>query len=228
MFSLKLDPDYVGTVLTLSLWPTRSTTTTTYRMCIMKDFQPIQSLKSSRFPTKYCSEKKEGVLTMEVLYPQSGIWYIAVIIQPRERFSESSFVIHASTKTCLSNCNNHGSCMRKDDIGVSYGLCVCDYGYTGFACSEHHGLDVLAVCLLTISNIAFIPGIIVACSRKFYPEAVVYLFNMYCSTVRQRFPIAVPVQNYMMTKFIKFISFYRFITHVTAMVIVFMTIIRCN
>jgi hypothetical protein len=184
MFSLKLDPDYVGTTLTFSLSPFHDKTRATYKMCITRDLLPYDFVESDEFSKKNCSEKSDGVLRMKVLYPQSGTWYIAVTIEPHDPFSSSNFIFHAKTQTCLNDCNKHGSCVIKSDIGVSYGLCECDYGYSGFTCSDHHSLDILSVCLLTISNIAFIPGIVVACSRRFYPEAVVYLFNMYCSTVR--------------------------------------------
>lgn len=120
---------------------------------------------------------------MQVVFPQSGTWYITVTIKSHDPFT-SPFFFHAKTQPCLNECEKHGSCVINSDIGISYGSCVCDYGYSGFLCSEYHSLDVLAVCLLTISNIAFVPGIVVACSRKFFPEAIVYLFNMYCSTVR--------------------------------------------
>ena len=70
-----------------------------------------------------------------------------------------------------------------NDVSISYGVCKCDYGYSGWTCAEYHGLDVLAICLLTISNIAFLPGIFLGWKRKFYPESIVYLFNMYSSTV---------------------------------------------
>ena len=179
VFSLKLHPDYVGTTLIFLVLPFHKTTGVTYRMCITKDLLPF-----NEFSKKYCSEKSGGVLRMEFVYPQSGTWYVTVHVYPHNMFLDSYVVFHAKTQTCLESCKKHGSCVIKSDIGVSYGLCECDYGYTGFTCSSYQSLDVLAVCLLTISNIAFIPGIVVACSRKFYPEAVVYLFNMYCSTVR--------------------------------------------
>ena len=189
-YSLEIDPDYVGTTVEFLVRPPHPKTNATYTMCISKDLLPSHSLESSDFSKKYCSERRDGDLRMEIVYPQSGTWYIAVTVKHPPPFQISNFAFYAKTKTCLSNCNNHGSCIIKSDIGVSYGLCVCDYGYTGFTCSDFSSLDLLAVCLLTISNIAFIPGVIVACRRRFYPEAVVYLFNMYCSTVRFHLRIA--------------------------------------
>lgn len=180
IFSVDISPDYVGTTLTLSLRPYWHTTRATSKMCIVKDILPKQfDVEFHNFSKKHCSEASgNDILSMEVVYPQAGTWYIVAMIQ-----SPDIFVINAKAHTCPSGCHKHGSCIVKSDIGVSYGVCKCDYGYTGFLCSDYHSLDVLAVCLLTISNIAFIPGIIVACFRKFYPEAVVYLFNMFCSTV---------------------------------------------
>ncbi|XP_028404418.1 post-GPI attachment to proteins factor 6-like [Dendronephthya gigantea] len=183
-FSFKVEPDYVGSILTFVLWPLfQERQRTTRRVCISRDVLPFGVSKSREFFKKHCNETSDGVLRVNIVYPQSGTWYINVIIISHDLSPKPFFGFDVKTETCLSKCNNHGSCVVDSDIGVSYGVCVCDYGYSGFACSDYHGLDLLAVYLLTISNIAFIPGIVVACFRKFYPEAIVYLFNMYASTV---------------------------------------------
>jgi len=44
-------------------------------------------------------------------------------------------------------------------------------------------MQMLYTALLTLSNLAFIPAIVIACWRWYFVEAVAYLANMLFSTV---------------------------------------------
>lgn len=73
--------------------------------------------------------------------------------------------------------------------------CVCVYvlhcalaGWSGWGCTDDssalsYGRQVLATLLLTLSNLAFLPAIVVAASRCYITEASVYTFTMFFSTV---------------------------------------------
>ena len=61
-------------------------------------------------------------------------------------------------------------------------------GYRGLACSDDtHGLtkgeQLTAVYLLTLSNLAFLPGIVLALYRRHFTLAAIFSFNCFFSTV---------------------------------------------
>jgi hypothetical protein len=60
-------------------------------------------------------------------------------------------------------------------------------GYRGYGCTDSSHSDVSkylpSVLLLTLSNLMFIPAIIMAIYYRLYIEALVYFFNMFFSTV---------------------------------------------
>lgn len=62
-------------------------------------------------------------------------------------------------------------------------------GYRGYSCEDDSeaatdGMQKLYTALLTLSNLGFIPAIVVACWRWYFVEAVAYLANMIFSSVR--------------------------------------------
>ena len=50
--------------------------------------------------------------------------------------------------------------------------------------AKTHGEQLEEALLLTMSNLLFIPAIILATYRRFYVEALVYFYTMFMSTVR--------------------------------------------
>lgn len=64
-------------------------------------------------------------------------------------------------------------------------MCV---GWSGWGCTDDstaqsYGRQLTATLLLTLSNLSFLPAIIVAIIRCYITEASVYLFTMFFSTV---------------------------------------------
>jgi len=61
-------------------------------------------------------------------------------------------------------------------------------GYRGYGCTDDRYNYVWkylpSVLFLTLSNLMFIPAIILAIYYRLYIEALVYFFNMFISTVR--------------------------------------------
>lgn len=65
---------------------------------------------------------------------------------------------------------------------------ACRLGYRGYSCEDgtaavSDSMQMLYTELLTLSNLAFIPAIVVACWRCYFVEAVAYLANMVFSSV---------------------------------------------
>ena len=65
---------------------------------------------------------------------------------------------------------------------------IFSIGYRGYGCTDdsHSNLAkyLPSVLFLTLSNLMFIPAIIIASYYRLYIEALVYFFNMFFSTVR--------------------------------------------
>jgi len=61
-------------------------------------------------------------------------------------------------------------------------------GMMGYACTDDrfrhtYSDELLAVLLLTLSNMFFIPSTVLAVYRRYYVEAAIYLITMFMSTV---------------------------------------------
>lgn len=65
---------------------------------------------------------------------------------------------------------------------------VCITGYAGWGCTDDsdalsNAILLASVLLLTTSNLFFIPAIILALRRGFYPQALMYFTTMFFSSV---------------------------------------------
>jgi len=65
---------------------------------------------------------------------------------------------------------------------------TCLLGYRGYSCEDDteaasENMQKLYTGLLTLSNLGFIPAVVVACWRRYFIEAVAYLANMIFSSV---------------------------------------------
>jgi len=82
-------------------------------------------------------------------------------------------------------------------------------GYRGCSCEDDteaasEAMQKLYTALLTLSNLGFLPAIIVACWRWYFVEAVAYVANMIFSTV---WPVALTSCNsYICTGWLKKLS----------------------
>ena len=66
--------------------------------------------------------------------------------------------------------------------------------YRGYSCEDDseaapHSIQLLYTCLLSLSNLAFVPSIVIAVYRHYYVEAVVYFSNMFFSGVSKVFSL---------------------------------------
>ncbi|BFY99813.1 hypothetical protein BsWGS_02853 [Bradybaena similaris] len=130
-------------------------------------------------------------------YPKVGVWH--VVLQST-CFNGSSYEVPCPESTFLTmllniqpcwngGCTDKGSCTSRfssSDL-IFYAACQCDANYQGYACTddtnaESVSLQLAAAYLLTMSNLFFVPAIIIANKRRYFVEAFVYSFNMFFST----------------------------------------------
>ncbi|KAK3756123.1 hypothetical protein RRG08_033007 [Elysia crispata] len=144
------------------------------------------------------SNMKPNEVKRYVPYPQAGLWHI--VLQTHCFAQDSSTEIHCGDKVLVEmtleiqqcvdeECSGHGTCDHTTAGGdlVSFSACVCDADYRGYGCTDSRHAQSQAVqlagaFLLTLSNLFFIPAIIISIRRGFVVEAFVYFFTMFFST----------------------------------------------
>ncbi|XP_049878117.1 post-GPI attachment to proteins factor 6 [Pectinophora gossypiella] len=100
----------------------------------------------------------------------------------------ATLVLSISSTSCLNGrCSNHGNCLLNTFGGLVMSFCSCSAGYGGWDCSDDSRMDsrmymLIAVLLLTLSNLLFFISIYVAIIRLYYTEAMMYAFTMVFST----------------------------------------------
>ncbi|XP_053394085.1 post-GPI attachment to proteins factor 6-like [Mercenaria mercenaria] len=177
-------------------------------ICLHRDVVPVnvdilhcengyQGNVSSRAPEGQGSHK------VVVPYPQAGIWVLAMMMQcfkpPKNNNSDIVFMpcgavtaelnVTIATDACVEGeCSNHGRCINYLNGQVLCTTCRCNSGWRGYDCSDGSEVkdeseQLIELLLLTISNIVFIPAIILALYRKHYAEALVYTYTMVFSTL---------------------------------------------
>ncbi|GFR72851.1 transmembrane protein 8A, partial [Elysia marginata] len=132
-----------------------------------------------------------------IAYPQAGQWHIVL---QSHCFTENRMPVDCGDRVLVEmmlevqkcvdgECSGHGTC-RFSTTGtdlVSFSVCQCDADYRGYGCSDARHAQSVAVqlagaYLLTLSNLFFIPAIVLGLRRGFLFEAFVYFFTMFFST----------------------------------------------
>ncbi|XP_065350573.1 post-GPI attachment to proteins factor 6 [Cloeon dipterum] len=128
-------------------------------------------------------------------YPEPGTWN--VVIQPFCHENKSKitcpnetlpFFFSIISSACVyGSCGPLGRCSISRTAGYSLSTCICSAGYKGWGCTDAseavpYSELLLSTLLLTLSNLLFIPSIVLAIYRKYYTEALVYVSIMFFST----------------------------------------------
>ncbi|XP_034038979.1 transmembrane protein 8B-like [Thalassophryne amazonica] len=124
-------------------------------------------------------------------FPQSATWYLTLQLACNGsdcgNASVVSVVPEVFVSACVDDCGTYGECRLLRAYRYLYAACVCKAGWSGWGCTDdstaqsyHH--QVMATLLLTLSNLLFLPPIVVAIKRNYITEASVYLFTMFFST----------------------------------------------
>uniref|UniRef100_UPI00398F2A07 post-GPI attachment to proteins factor 6 n=1 Tax=Pristiophorus japonicus TaxID=55135 RepID=UPI00398F2A07 len=130
--------------------------------------------------------------SLHVPYPETDRWYLTLQIlcsnsnQTCGKVS-AQMTVSAILSPCIGDCGVYGECRLLRTHGYLYAACVCKAGWNGWSCTDDtsaqsYRQQLLAALFLTLSNLMFIPSIIIAVHRYYFVEASVYLFTMFFST----------------------------------------------
>ncbi|KAM6918334.1 post-GPI attachment to proteins factor 6 [Xenentodon cancila] len=124
-------------------------------------------------------------------FPQSTTWYLTLQLECNRsdcgNVSVLSVVPEVFISACVEDCGTYGECRLLRSYTYLYAACVCKAGWSGWGCTDDStaqsfGRQLTSTLLLTLSNLFFLPAIVVAIKRFYVTEASVYLFTMFFST----------------------------------------------
>ncbi|XP_055926522.1 transmembrane protein 8B-like isoform X1 [Argiope bruennichi] len=150
-----------------------------------------------RFLAANTTSWENRLSTLFVPYPEAGIWYFRLKARCyASNFTNSSihfipcelpetpvFLRIRSTPCVSGHCGKYGTCYQYVSGGLIFSTCNCIAGWKGWGCTDNSTARtdselMLDVLLLTLSNLLFIPAIVLSAYRKYYTEAFVYFATM--------------------------------------------------
>ena len=140
-----------------------------------------------------------------VPFPEPAVWYLGLQVRCLDpdtriskqcwgnfRFSNLMTSINIHIQPCgyraQSNiCGAYGACVRTHKGVYMYTSCRCSSGYRGWTCDDAEESEpvwklVGDTLLLTLSNLFFLPAVILALYYRLYTEALIYGATMFFST----------------------------------------------
>uniref|UniRef100_A0A8C6ZF73 Post-GPI attachment to proteins 6 n=1 Tax=Nothoprocta perdicaria TaxID=30464 RepID=A0A8C6ZF73_NOTPE len=142
------------------------------------------------YPLSVSASSTEAMLI--VLYPETSDWFLSLqLICPKGQGectnAEAKVTVVAYLTPCFNDCGLYGQCSLLRRHGYLYAGCSCKAGWSGWSCTDDTkaqsvSAQNLATLLLTLSNLMFLPAIMVAVYRYCLVEASVYTYTMFFST----------------------------------------------
>ncbi|XP_053264917.1 transmembrane protein 8B isoform X3 [Podarcis raffonei] len=88
---------------------------------------------------------------------------------------------------CINDCGPYGQCKLLRTNNYLYAACECKAGWSGWGCTDNtaafsYGFQLLSTLLLCLSNLMFVPPVVIAVRSNYILEAAVYIFTMFFST----------------------------------------------
>ncbi|KAJ8305317.1 hypothetical protein KUTeg_015862 [Tegillarca granosa] len=149
-------------------------------------------------------------------YPEEGRWYFGINSQCYHKNNSRSIErckhfpvlrLHLSVSRCVDEqCGQFGVCQEFISGLLVFSSCKCYAGWRGYGCNdgteaESDAAMLTSTLLLTLSNLLFIPGIIIACYSRYFVEALVYTYTMFFSTFYHACDTNAVVHHYCMMKY---------------------------
>ncbi|XP_035261912.1 post-GPI attachment to proteins factor 6 [Anguilla anguilla] len=129
---------------------------------------------------------------LRIPFPEAAMWYLTLqTVCPANTSDLCNVTATVTTSVylsaCIDDCGTYGECRLLRSYSYLYAACVCKAGWRGWSCTDNgtaqtYARQMAAALLLTLSNLLFIPPIVVAVYRCYIVEASVYLFTMFFST----------------------------------------------
>lgn len=143
--------------------------------------------------------------TKLIPFPEPDTWYLALqarCVDPISRrkvrcwgnlrFASVMAAVNIHIQPCdyrpsSQICGEFGVCVKSYKNGFLYTSCRCASGYKGWTCDETMEADpafklVSDTLLLTLSNLFFLPAILLSLYYRLYTESLLYLATMFFST----------------------------------------------
>uniref|UniRef100_A0A8D2JFU0 Transmembrane protein 8B n=1 Tax=Varanus komodoensis TaxID=61221 RepID=A0A8D2JFU0_VARKO len=95
--------------------------------------------------------------------------------------------LRAYLSPCVDDCGPYGQCKLLRTNNYLYAACECKAGWRGWGCTDagaafSYGFQLLSTLLLCLSNLMFVPPVVIAVRSRCLLEGAVYLFTMFFST----------------------------------------------
>ncbi|XP_068218085.1 transmembrane protein 8B-like isoform X2 [Palaemon carinicauda] len=145
--------------------------------------------------TSFSSKTVEDFILIP--FPEPDIWYLALQTICFYRGVKAPCIIDQAmvsvdirTQPCVyageQPCGEHGLCQETHRGMFFFTSCVCKAGWEGWGC-ENGGdakgwtMVLTGLCLLTVSNIFFLPPAIIALRRRLFSQALLFIATMIAS-----------------------------------------------
>ncbi|XP_028739767.1 transmembrane protein 8B isoform X1 [Peromyscus leucopus] len=134
------------------------------------------------------------VARLRIPFPQTGTWFLTLRslcgVGPRfVRCHNATAEVRLRTflSPCVDDCGPYGQCKLLRTHNYLYAACECKAGWRGWGCTDSadaltYGFQLLSTLLLCLSNLMFLPPVVLAIRSRYVLEAAVYTFTMFFST----------------------------------------------
>ncbi|XP_037654054.1 transmembrane protein 8B isoform X3 [Choloepus didactylus] len=123
------------------------------------------------------------VARLRIPFPQTGTWFLTLHslcgLGPRFvrcRNATAEVRLRTFLSPCVDDCGPYGQCKLLRTHNYLYAACECK------ADALTYGFQLLSTLLLCLSNLMFLPPVVLAIRSRYVLEAAVYTFTMFFST----------------------------------------------
>uniref|UniRef100_A0A5F9DRV3 Transmembrane protein 8B n=1 Tax=Oryctolagus cuniculus TaxID=9986 RepID=A0A5F9DRV3_RABIT len=134
------------------------------------------------------------VARLRIPFPQTGTWFLTLrsLCGAGPRFvrcrnATAEVRLRTFLSPCVDDCGPYGQCKLLRTHNYLYAACECKAGWRGWGCTDSadaltYGFQLLSTLLLCLSNLMFLPPVVLAIRSRYVLEASVYTFTMFFST----------------------------------------------